>query len=171
MQNTDKPCTRSNSLNLFLSHFDKLYMGKTEQRHPLIVTAVCLIRRRIVTLYFFISVGVGSDRNDVKRYRSGGGGDEPFVETIYEPVQSEDSCKIVSVCVSLPIVKQPGVYYFPACIDIAQCLGGCCKSSQQCHPTSADPRYHHDISRPENDIVCNRKFTHKVIKTPRKIIR
>uniref|UniRef100_A0A5S6Q5N5 PDGF_2 domain-containing protein n=1 Tax=Trichuris muris TaxID=70415 RepID=A0A5S6Q5N5_TRIMR len=59
-------------------------------------------------------------------------------EIIEEPVQSQDSCKVVTVCAPLPIEKEPQLYYFPECIDMPQCLGGCCENLHRCKPTEKE---------------------------------
>ncbi|KRZ56623.1 Long-chain-fatty-acid--CoA ligase 1 [Trichinella nativa] len=60
-------------------------------------------------------------------------------EVIHEPVQSRDSCKVVTLCVPIPLQKQPTVYYFPECIDLPQCLGGCCDNFHRCQPVTTEP--------------------------------
>lgn len=61
-------------------------------------------------------------------------GTETTVELIEDPVQSQDSCKVVRVCAALPLNRDPNIFYFPECIDLDQCLGGCCDNSHNCHP-------------------------------------
>ncbi|KRY88377.1 Long-chain-fatty-acid--CoA ligase 1 [Trichinella pseudospiralis] len=60
-------------------------------------------------------------------------------EVIHEPIQSRDSCKVVTLCVPIPLEKQPTVYYFPECIDLPQCLGGCCDNFHRCQPVTTEP--------------------------------
>uniref|UniRef100_A0A915JNI7 Platelet-derived growth factor (PDGF) family profile domain-containing protein n=1 Tax=Romanomermis culicivorax TaxID=13658 RepID=A0A915JNI7_ROMCU len=61
------------------------------------------------------------------------------VETIDEPKQSRDSCIIHPVCAPIPIQREPNILYFPECIDLDQCLGGCCDTSTTCGPTETYP--------------------------------
>jgi len=60
------------------------------------------------------------------------------VPVIENPIQSRDSCKLVSVCVALPVAEHTGVLLFPKCVDLAQCMGGCCDSGNDCHATQME---------------------------------
>lgn len=55
------------------------------------------------------------------------------IEVLHDAHQSRDSCKVVDICTTLPIQKDANYFYFPECIDLPQCLGGCCDNSHNCH--------------------------------------